>query len=79
MFRKFFCFARRSGAEAGGNAGRDYSKFACGFCPKKVRILTKRRRQLLISLFSLNQTKKLHPFTYLLKKVWLNIEPDSAT
>ena len=23
MFRKFFCFARRSEAEAGGNAGRD--------------------------------------------------------
>ena len=24
MFRKFFCFARRSEAEADGNAGRDY-------------------------------------------------------
>ena len=49
IFRKFFCFVRRSEAEAGGNAGRDYSKSASGFCSKKVRISSKRHRQL--SLF----------------------------
>jgi len=49
MFRKFFCFACRSGAEAGGNAGRDYSKSANGFCSKKVLTSSKRHRQL--SLF----------------------------
>ena len=45
MFKRFFCFARRSEAEAGGNAGWDYSKSACGFCSKKVRISSKRHRQ----------------------------------
>jgi hypothetical protein len=49
MFRKFFCFARRSEAEAGGNAGRDYSKSASGFCSKKVLTSSKRPRQ--FSLF----------------------------
>jgi len=44
MFRKFFCFARRSEAEAGGNAGRDYSKSASGFCSKKVLTSSKRPR-----------------------------------
>ena len=47
IFRKFFCFASAKGG--GGNAGRDYSKSASGFCSKKVRISSKRHRQL--SLF----------------------------
>jgi len=50
MFRKFFCFACRSGAEAGGNAGRDYSKSANGFCSKKVLTSSKRHRQQKITL-----------------------------
>ena len=49
MFRKFFCFARRSETGAGGNTGRDYSKSACGFCSKNVRTSSKRHRQ--FSLF----------------------------
>ena len=49
MFRKFFCFARRSEVEAGENAGRDYSKSASGFCSKKVLTSSKRHRQ--FSLF----------------------------
>ena len=52
MLRKFFCFARRSKAEAGGNVGRDCrptgdnQKSVSGFWAKKVRILSKRYRQL---------------------------------
>ena len=42
IFRKFFCFASAKGG--GGNAGRDYSKSASGFCSKKVRISSKRHR-----------------------------------
>ncbi|MBN2831558.1 MAG: DNA polymerase III subunit gamma/tau, partial [Candidatus Omnitrophica bacterium] len=34
-----------SEAEAGGNAGRDYSKSASGFCSKKVLTSSKRHRQ----------------------------------
>ncbi len=55
MFRKFSCFACRSEAEADGNAGRDYrlagdnQKSKSGFSSKKVRISSKRHRQL--SLF----------------------------
>jgi len=32
---------------AGGNAGRDYSKSASGFCSKKVRTSFKKHRQVL--------------------------------
>ncbi|MDD3607670.1 MAG: hypothetical protein PHQ20_02645, partial [Candidatus Moranbacteria bacterium] len=49
MFRKFFCFACRSEAEAGGNAGRDYSKSVSGFCSKKVLTSSKRHRQMILS------------------------------
>jgi hypothetical protein len=40
MFRKF---SVSLSGQAGGNAGRDYSKPASGFCSKKVRISSKRQ------------------------------------
>jgi hypothetical protein len=39
--RKFFCFARRSEGETGGNAPHD-----SGFCSKKVRTSSKKHRQI---------------------------------
>ena len=50
IFRKFICFSRRSEEQADGNAGRDYSKSAIGFCSNKVRILSKRYRQLIFKI-----------------------------
>ncbi len=35
MFRKFFCFARRSEAEAGGNAGRVNQQNPLDFAQRK--------------------------------------------
>ncbi|MCR4395694.1 MAG: hypothetical protein NUW07_03055, partial [Candidatus Saccharicenans sp.] len=54
MFRKFFCFARRSEAEADGNAGRDSIKVSKRILFKESSNLVQKTPPFLIN-FPYNQ------------------------